>query len=283
MYKRLFWVMTLMVMLAFYVSAQVCTSRGNEILDPGEYCDPGVSSISDSDDIFFGNMIECSDVPPPDSLHAWKGEINCDFDSCQLDTTGCSKVSILPGGDFCPGDCDTCGGEEVDCTPLICQNQCGGGNGVCHYVNGIIGSECESCVDIDSCDDYETIEACEGAFDEKIDACNLALDTGFSCSWDIGDDSCKTNLNCKWNCDGLYGGCTGDGFKYKSDGTISECALIDSINTENCRDNNPANNFPEKIACNIYEENFPVFSLFNLWISLVLLSGYYLKMTFFRK
>ncbi len=268
----------LLILFSYFSIAQEnCEdTRNNGRLDPGEYCDPGTTA--EGDEIFFDDIRSCFDIPLPDSPYTFGGELGCK-ENCQLDISECGEESFRGGNNLCP-TCESCDDIDIPCDVNLCINFCGGGSGACHYVGDFIGREdCVSCVDVDSCDDYD-VASCGS---NGNDACNLAARenwNGYFCEWSEGQ--CKTNRDCRWDCEGIYGPCEGDGFKYKSKGSIAECILITAETTseEDCLSTNPYVNFPDKVACGLHEKNFPIFTWFNIIISLLLLFLYYLKRNF---
>lgn len=274
--KSLVVLLLFFVVFIFDVSAQCSETANNGRLDPGEYCDPG--GLRSGDEIFFDGIRTCGDIPSDDAIR-WEGTLDCyppgHEKECQLDISLCSKASIVLGGDLCPS-CTSCDGGGNDCNANICMNFCAGGSGSCHYLGDeLVRNDCESCQGVDSCEDYKHPTSCGSG---GVDACNLASQDnwdGYFCDW--FDGKCRTNFDCRWDCDGLYGSCKGDGFKYKSDGDRSNCELkiVEATDVADCSGRNPAVNFPDKVACGLYESNFPVFTWFNLALSIILLIGYY--------
>ena len=225
---------------------------GNDVIEPGESCE---------EDLFLDGIIDCSDIPLDSS---WEGDLICD-DQCQIrqSTENPCETQGYDSGYNCV-ECEDCG-DTIECDATICINYCGG-NGACNYVGEpILGDQCIECTGTLECGEYEHPASC------NYDVCNTLFNTGFTCEWSSVDNECNTNTNCEWNCDGLYDQCSGDGFAYKQ--SEFSCVLIsgdcDAVN------DNPALRYPGKIACGLNEENFPVFTLFNLIISLILIIGYY--------
>ena len=265
-----------LISLTYDVYAQD-RSCGNGILEPGEYCDPA-DAFDDSDDVYFDGITRCEDIPSTGVI-SWEGELSCwalgTEKACQLDIRNCQEVSIVLGGD-CP-TCESCDELEGGCNQDLCIDICGGGNGYCHYTGGQVGGSCDPCQKVDSCEDYEHPESCNFG---GTGACNLQASEdwdGYLCDWVGGiDGECRANLDCRWNCEELYGECNGDGFRYKKSGAECELIVENSADAAGCAGGNPSNNFPNKVACGILEDNFPVFKGINLFFSVILLIGYYL-------
>ena len=267
--KKIKFLLILFGLFIFPYALGQCNS--NSILEPGEYCDPG-SAVVDGDEVFFDGVQNCDDISPPGI--ELDGILNCYSGGqrgCQLNIENCTKVEITFQGNVCP-TCASCDNDN-ECDSNMCQNFCAGGSGACHFIGSGPGEDCGSCLNVDSCDDYQTPQSCGSGGD---DTCNLASRpewNGFVCEWI--DGACRTNLDCKWDCENLYGECRGDGFKYKQEGSGCTLALDESTDHENCIARNPEPNFPQKIACGLYEENFPVFTWINFILSLFLLVCYY--------
>jgi len=267
----------LLFLIIFITMFEVSGQCGDGILQPGEYCDPGLA-VDDFDQVYFDGIQTCAAIPA-DPLTTWEGDIGCYLkDSereCQVDITECNEVSIILGG-ACP-TCESCDELEEGCTANWCIGICGGGFGFCQYVGPGAGDDCESCIGVTSCGDYQHTASCGLG---GTDACNIAENNpewdGYFCEW--VNDECVQDLSCQWSCGDLYGDCQGDGFRYKNSG--ASCQLIDG--EEDCLVNEPSSTFPEKIACGFIESNFPVFTWLNLAMSIVLLIGYY-STTFFKK
>ncbi len=211
----------------------------NGILEPGESCDG---------DDFFAEINTCREVSGD-----LVGDLECD--DCQYDINECTILNFE--GESC-NSCSSCdnifGGNE--CTQSVCVNACPG-VGSCYYDLGI-GEDCKPCNLIDSCEDYKNDLDCE------IDRCLVMGEN--PCEWK--DDECVENDKCRWDCDNTYSECV-NGYSQK----VSSCVLIsggcDAVN------DNPARNYPNEISCIGVEEEYPVFTLFNLIISIVLIIGYY--------
>ncbi len=211
---------------------------GDDLLNPGETCDG---------DEFFSDLTECSELKS-----SFGGDLECT--SCKINTDECSFADL--GGRKCDS-CSEC--DDLfsgDCNQNVCVNACPG-VGSCYYDPGV-GEDCKSCQLVQKCEDYTNDLDCE------IDRCVLLPDK--PCIWE--DNRCKENERCSWNCDNVYGSCL-NGVKTK----IGTCALVSG----DCNTvlDNPALNYPNEVACLQIEEEFPVFTWFNLIMSLILLFGYY--------
>ncbi len=274
--KRKFFLVNFIIIFmlfgAFEVLAQVnCNPDG--ILQPGEYCDPGELEIT-GDEVFFNGINSCESIPlPPEE---WSGILRCN-DECQLDTSGCYAVEFNPDEGITCSVCSECDGS--DCNANICINFCAGGYGSCHYIgNSIVRRDCQDCLSVQKCEDYETFESCGS---NGRDACNLVAKQewdGYLCEWVKGE--CRTDTSCRWDCAGLYEErCDTDGFKDK----VGECRFAGDLgDKELCEIRNPTNNFPNSIACALYESDFPVFNWLNIFLSIILLIGYYLVIDLFK-
>ena len=257
----------------FYISVVDAQSQcnNNGILEPGEYCDPG-NAVVEGDEVFFDGIESCVDISLPGI--DLEGVLKCyspgEPRECQLNLEECVQVEFSVQGGICP-TCASC--DDGECTASLCQNFCAGGSGACHFVGNGPGETCESCLNIASCGDYQTPQSCGSGGD---DTCNLASQpewNGYICEWING--GCRSNQDCKWDCENLYGECLGDGFKYKQEGVGCVLLVESSTDYETCIVKNPEPNFPQRVACGLYEENFPVFTLINVILSLFLLIGYY--------
>jgi len=241
------------------VSAQCDTTRNNGRLDPGEYCDPGEAATS-GDEIFFANLSRCSDLPSHDASYRWAGDLECDYTICQLDTSNCYEETI---GQQC-NECRDCDNIDVPCTFRICTEQCGG-RGICTYHGELLLSDdCTECTEVTSCANYNHPQSCNN------DVCQTIGPTGFTCEWLSSSERCVENRDCQWNCDSVYSDCV-NGIKTK---TNNFCSLIFGDPVE-CNPNNPAYTFPDTLACQYPEKDFPVFTWMNIIVSVFLLIGYY--------
>ena len=217
-------------------------SCGNGVLNPGEVCDGNE---------YFGDINFCQEISG-----GLIGDLACN--NCDYNVNSCIFVS--GGGERCDScsECDDLFGVG-DCQQSICVQGCPG-RGSCYYDSGI-GEDCKSCALIDACNDYTNQEDCE--FDRCV------LQGNNACEWVNG--ACKENKNCEWDCNGIYTSCV-NGYAQK----VDICRLISG----DCSalGDNPAVNYPDTLVCVEYsdEVDFPVFSFFNMFISLILLLGYYL-------
>ena len=273
-------IMSFSVSLIASVNAQDC---GDGELDPNEYCDKPSGGTLD-DIVWFNGIDSCSEIKT-----SWIDDPNLDcYESgsggqeCQLDVNGCSEVGGGPGGVYC-NSCNagshSCEGDEsfdgTTCTQRECSYQCPAFGG-CFYTPGhIFGDQCTDCDSVNECEDYEN------EFDCRANVC-VMLDK--VCDW-IGG-TCKENLDCTWNCDGLYGEPDANGMCHKQTkecegGSYIGCCLAGYVNSPNdfykqqCLANNPANNYPDEIVCKQLQEQFPIFTSFNLFLSIFLLISYY--------
>ena len=171
------------------------------------------------------------------------------------------------------------GGRE--CIRDECSLRCPG-YGNCFYTPASSNS-CTSCanINIDQCEDYRHDSDCIA--NVCIANPNMA---NKRCEWING--ACRENLDCTWDCSGLYDNDPdGDGFCNRNPG--ANCRLVDWRNRDPsneggiseqyrqaCLANNPANNYPDRIVCRAFQEEFPVFTNFNLFLSIFLLMGYYI-------
>jgi len=211
---------------------------GDGELNPGESCDG---------DNYFNRLDSCSELKS-----IFNGELSCD--DCSYSSSEC----ILPDieGQTC-GSCSQCDNIfSNDCSQSVCVNACPG-IGSCYYDPGF-GEDCKSCSGVISCSDYANELDCE------IDRCLLLLDK--PCVWE--GSLCKENERCRWDCDSVYSSCV-NGVKSK----ISSCRLI-SGDCSLLLDN-PSTNYPDEVICLEPEELFPVFTWFNVFMSVSLLIGYY--------
>ena len=260
---------------------------GNGVLEPGEYCDKN----SNTDAVeWFDDINSCNKVNPDWQDIPGQG-LDCyaagstEGQPCQLDVSGCEDTSDDgPGGRSC-GNCNEC--NEVNsfngnsCTQRECSYQCPA-FGNCYYTPGFFGEPCTECTDanVNQCEDYENEFDCNA----NVCAGNSEM-RGRICEW-IGG-RCRENLDCTWNCDGLYGPPDASGFCNKVPG--ESCELEDWINRDpdnenqglsgtykqECLARNPADNYPDQIICKELQENFPVFTNINIILTIILLIGYY--------
>jgi len=258
--------------------SQGSSDCGDNELDPREYCDRGTNIV------WFDNIDLCREVIP-NSV----GNLNCyprghQFE-CQLNITNCS----IPGGGDGPSSrscasCTSCddpgsfgSNNGRECTRDECSLRCPA-FGNCFYAGG----DCSSCTHANQCEHYQNEFDCAA----NICAGNPNM-VNRRCEWING--RCRENLDCVWNCDGLYDNDPdNDGFCNKNQGAT--CILVNWRNRDPgnpgggisgeyrqaCLANNPANNYPDKIMCKSFQEEFPVFTNFNLFLSIFLLIGYYL-------
>lgn len=274
---------------------------GNGFIDlnVGETCDFTPGGI-----IFFDALVVtdgCSLINP-----SWEGDLDCFVNGteneCRVDYSACSTPGPGEGGGRSCGSCYDCdedgsyGGDDgSECSFDECRNRCGGA-GACFYdPNGIIlqiGNECLRCADLEKCDDYQYADDCNygfGGICEFTSKGDALL--GKDCEWVAGEGRCRENLDCSWNCDGVYEPeCRSDGYRYKITG--AECILIDWLYKEtgddpptpeqepsysyymDCQAKQPT--LPGKILCGgDMEETFPVFTNLNLFLVVFLLVGYY--------
>lgn len=214
-------------------------SCGDNTLNPGEICDGNK---------FLKDLDSCSDLKSDLS-----GNLECR--NCQYNSSQCKVPDISSSRCNSCSQCDNLFSDS--CTQNVCVNACGG-PGSCYYALGS-GEDCKSCQLVTTCEDYTNELDCE------IDRCILLLDK--PCEWDNG--ICKENDKCTWNCNSIYSECI-NGERSKT-GT---CSLVSG----NCNAilDNPALNYPDSSVCIELEEDFPVFSLFNIIISLSLITSFYL-------
>ena len=262
----------LVLLSLFFVSAQT-EDCGDGILQPGEYCD---------EDVFFDGINDCNDVYAESTpTEEWIGDLGCyssdqgdgiSIFACQLDVGQCElEDPNIPGESEC-GDCsqfdDICDDLGDDCDPVaLCTIGCGG-EGSCYYEEDVLGGSCDSCIDSDSpasCEDYTDIGSC------VRDDCKAVIDNGYTCEWISASGRCVENQDCQWDCSQIYSDECTNGFKEKI-GT--ECILLSGESTE-CDNNNPGYTFPDQLGCGYELKNFPVFTSWNIVMTLILLVGYY--------
>ena len=236
--------------LAFSVYGQNCVNVDGK-LQPGEYCDGSE---------LFDDVGSCSDIYGD----GWEGTLSCK-NNCQLDISQCDLEDdddAPPGGEEC-GSCNECDDiDGFDCSYELCILGC---DDQCNYLGeNEIGEDCESCDDVLRCEDYENPLSCRDDTCQTVDNGD-----GFACEW--VNNRCVPNTDCQWDCSQVYDVCT-NGFKEK---TGRLCDLIDGDPTE-CNANNPAYQFPDRLACGIDTRAFPVFTWLNFSVSILLIAGYYL-------
>jgi len=271
-------------------------------VEHGENCDDGGTVPGDGCDencvleVCGNGVLQVNAVPPE----------QCD-DGCLQGIPGVCEVGIDDGDtcDYLCQDeiiecltCDDCDDLFGSCDQNICVNFCPN-PGSCYYKGVLIGQEdCGFCLDVTSCSVYNNELDCND--DPCAVLFNPGRDTseiGLVCTWDAGN--CVPDTTCIWDCNGIYGACQGDGIKRKSQGTMTTCELwgtcpggstpeckigedtcpvgatcVDLVPGATC--NNPATNYPETLACNLFEKSFPIFTWLNMFISIILISGYYL-------
>ena len=261
----IFFVSFLYIVLSLVFAGQ--HTCGNGILEPGEYCD---KNNVNGDKTWFNGIDSCIDVKAD-----WtEGNLDC-FPSkhpteCQLNVGDCRPSG--PGGKACP-ECNKCdeGGsfDGTKCTQTECSYKCPK-FGSCYYTPGhILKESCSSCTgDVNECLDYENELDCVA----NVCASNEKM-LNKKCEWLGG--KCKENLDCTWDCGGLYDNDPDeDGICKKKPGAVCELKSEKILGT--CQGQNPANNYPAEIGCKDLQQEFPAFTSFNVFMVFILLVGYYL-------
>ena len=244
---------------------------GNGILEPGEYCDKDNSAGAVA---WFNGIDGCSDVKAEWTegiLNCFSGTYGVEAYRCQLDVLDCGPSG--PGGKACP-ECNKCDESTSfdgnKCTQSECSYKCPK-FGSCYYTPGhILTESCSSCTNsVDDCLDYENEFDCVA----NVCASNKEM-IDKKCEWLGG--KCKENLDCTWDCSGLYefDDPDGDGICDKIPGAV--CTLVSEKIPGTCQGQNPANNYPQQIGCKDLQQEFPAFTSFNVFMVFILLVGYYL-------
>lgn len=269
----------------FALAQPACNPAGNNNIDSGEICDDN-GGASVSDDIYapvetpsgnvnifetcavFGQYIPASQGGPL-NLEGPNGEsgITCNTATCQplLNCFEGLPQDNDPDSGEC-GDCRDCEGDSdspygTRCKRNECVNACPS-FGNCHYTPGPGNSDdCSTCASIVDCTSYQNAADCE----RNVCVFNANVRNKV-CEW--AETGCRESLNCRWNCDGIYSNCQSDGFANR----IGSCSPL----APNVGCVNPAILYPAKIYCANLEEEFPVFTWFNVIVSIFLLIGYYL-------
>ena len=225
-------------------------------------------------------------------------ELLCQFDVSQCDFSAFGRECVT---------CEECEEYPLKCSQNLCVNYCPE-RGSCFYDPGILEEDCKTCQYVGQCDQYTNEFDCNG------DVCNLLIDhpdcrecSGQDCGKCVGGNDagktcsessdcvggicaietpcrfvdekdhpclwingrCQPNWQCSWDCSKLYGDCI-NGVKNKEN---DNCIPDDNNPPGECFD--PGPNYPDKIACNLSDKTFPVFTSLGVILSIILLSFFY--------
>lgn len=243
----------------------------NDPTDFGEYCDPGnldpIKSIIFFDVVFPNNGVDECRLLSNDL----QGNVGCytsagPGEECQLDVRLCTQLTGSPNPEC--SQCSDANDNKDLC--LVCESQSS-----CYYT--VTNSRCNVCDENTKCGDFTEQEDCS-----IITRC-IAQRPDLVCEWNTAIQKCQVNDLCNhWDRTVTFDDeCQPDGFRHGEITAVWKTAEAGGPRPPECPDETIPS--PFKSHCVLLEEEFPIFTSFNLILSSLLLIGYYFYISRRRK